>query len=91
MKNLGQKIIIECPACEDDPKNIGPIVNDYLLGKCDKIQSMIFTLKGVQLPIREILRMALVIGLEGLQESFIPGPTKPKKPKKKPAKRKSKK
>ena len=70
MKTLGQSLIVECPSCHEASRDLSPIVNDHILAKCAKVAGLVYKLNGVQLPIQEILRMALVVGLEGLLEGY---------------------
>jgi len=74
-----QSLIVECPSCHESSRDLSPIVNDHILAKCAKIAGLVYKLNGVQLPIQEILRMALVVGLEGLLEGYAKKPKTKKK------------
>ena len=80
MNTLGAPLVIECPECRtENHSSLGEIINPHLLEKILKVQALARGKNNSQIPVPEIIRMALVIGLEGLLETFDSRPVKPPK------------
>jgi hypothetical protein len=80
MNTLGAPLVIECPECRpENHSSLGEIVTPFLLQKIMRVQGLARHKNGTNIPVPEIIRMALVIGLEGLLETFDSRPVKPPK------------
>ena len=80
----GAKLVIECPNCDAKTQIIDiNLFNEVVMNRARKLAMKIFQLRGVPLPVEEILRMAVVTGLAGLEEGLSTRLAKPKRKKKK--------